>query len=162
MLSAQSTTCVNMAYSSTTSARLACQAMVPLIGLNRETTGTAANSPCCCALIPCPVYVSVIQVGYSLNALVDFAPDDPISIIKHLMVGSEGTLGFISNVTYKCVPQAPHSVSTRRGTLSELVGHGEPHSANVCIPCCAPYNAPCIFVGTHAAFVYCSTMTGFV
>jgi hypothetical protein len=54
-----------------------------------------------------------LQVGYSLNALVDFPPDDPIAIIKHLMVGSEGTLGFISNVTYKCVPQAPHSVSTR-------------------------------------------------
>jgi FAD/FMN-containing dehydrogenase len=51
------------------------------------------------------------QVGYSLNALVDFPPSDPISIIKHLMVGSEGTLGFVSNVTYNNVPQAKHSVS---------------------------------------------------
>ena len=39
--------------------------------------------------------------GYSINALVDF--EDPIEIIKHLMVGSEGTLAFISNVTLKTV-----------------------------------------------------------
>ena len=39
--------------------------------------------------------------GYSLNAFVDY--HDPIDIIKHLMVGSEGTLAFISNVTYETV-----------------------------------------------------------
>jgi D-lactate dehydrogenase len=39
--------------------------------------------------------------GYSINALVDY--EDPIDIIKHLMVGSEGTLAFISNVTFKTV-----------------------------------------------------------
>lgn len=39
--------------------------------------------------------------GYSINALVDY--EDPIEIIKHLMVGSEGTLAFISNVTLKTV-----------------------------------------------------------
>lgn len=39
--------------------------------------------------------------GYSINAFVDF--NDPIDIIKHLMVGSEGTLAFISNVTYETV-----------------------------------------------------------
>ncbi|KIY92557.1 Fe-S oxidoreductase [Monoraphidium neglectum] len=31
--------------------------------------------------------------GYSLNALVDFSADDPVEMIKHLMIGSEGTLG---------------------------------------------------------------------
>ncbi|MCU7496739.1 MAG: FAD-binding oxidoreductase [Ignavibacteria bacterium] len=41
--------------------------------------------------------------GYSLNALVDF--DDPIEIIQHLMIGSEGTLGFISEVNYYTVPE---------------------------------------------------------
>lgn len=39
--------------------------------------------------------------GYSINALVDF--EDPIEIIKHLMVGSEGTLAFISNVTLQTI-----------------------------------------------------------
>ncbi len=41
--------------------------------------------------------------GYSLNALVDF--EDPIDIIAHLMIGSEGTLGFIKDITYKTVPE---------------------------------------------------------
>ncbi len=44
-------------------------------------------------------------VGYSLNALIDFS--DPIDILAHLMVGSEGTLGFISSITYNCVPDHP-------------------------------------------------------
>jgi len=39
--------------------------------------------------------------GYSINAFVDY--EDPIEIIKHLMVGSEGTLAFISNVTFKTI-----------------------------------------------------------
>jgi D-lactate dehydrogenase len=47
--------------------------------------------------------------GYSLNALVDF--DDPIDIIQHLMIGSEGTLGFIAEITYNTVPELPHKAS---------------------------------------------------
>ena len=35
--------------------------------------------------------------GYSINALTDFS--DPFDIIEHLMIGSEGTFGFISEVT---------------------------------------------------------------
>jgi D-lactate dehydrogenase len=41
--------------------------------------------------------------GYSLNALVDFT--DPSDILQHLMIGSEGTLGFISEITYHTVPE---------------------------------------------------------
>ena len=47
--------------------------------------------------------------GFSLNALVDY--DDPLDILNHLMVGSEGTLGFISAVTYHTVPDHPHKAS---------------------------------------------------
>lgn len=39
--------------------------------------------------------------GYSLNALVDY--EDPFDIIKHLMIGAEGTLAFISDLTYHTV-----------------------------------------------------------
>ncbi|WP_462159561.1 FAD-binding and (Fe-S)-binding domain-containing protein [Pseudoalteromonas sp. GB56] len=39
--------------------------------------------------------------GYGLNALVDY--NDGIDIIKHLLIGSEGTLGFIADITYNTV-----------------------------------------------------------
>jgi D-lactate dehydrogenase len=41
--------------------------------------------------------------GYGLNALLDF--DDPVEILAHLMIGSEGTLGFIASITYRTVPE---------------------------------------------------------
>lgn len=47
--------------------------------------------------------------GFSLNALTEFT--DPIDILTHLMVGSEGCLGFISSVTLNTVPDYPHRAS---------------------------------------------------
>jgi D-lactate dehydrogenase len=47
--------------------------------------------------------------GYSLNALVDY--EDPIDILLHLMIGSEGTLGFISRITYNTVIEDPFKAS---------------------------------------------------
>ncbi|MFA5328605.1 MAG: FAD-binding and (Fe-S)-binding domain-containing protein [Prolixibacteraceae bacterium] len=48
--------------------------------------------------------------GYSLNALVDF--DDPFEVIQHLMIGSEGTLGFIAEITYRTVVEHPFRASS--------------------------------------------------
>lgn len=47
--------------------------------------------------------------GYGLNAFVDY--HDPIDIISHLMIGSEGTLGFIAEVTYRTVVEQAHKAS---------------------------------------------------
>ncbi len=43
--------------------------------------------------------------GYGVNSLIDF--EDPIDIIQHLLIGSEGTLGFISQATFHTVHDAP-------------------------------------------------------
>ncbi|MDX9960710.1 MAG: FAD-binding and (Fe-S)-binding domain-containing protein [Aliarcobacter sp.] len=39
--------------------------------------------------------------GYSLNALIDF--DDEFEVLEHLIIGSEGTLAFIEEITYYTV-----------------------------------------------------------
>ena len=43
--------------------------------------------------------------GYGINAFVDF--DDPLEILAHLFVGSEGTLAFISHVVLSTVALDP-------------------------------------------------------
>ena len=48
--------------------------------------------------------------GYSLNALIDY--EHPIDILSHLMIGSEGTLGFMSRITYRTVVEDPFKAST--------------------------------------------------
>jgi D-lactate dehydrogenase len=48
-------------------------------------------------------------MGYGLNALLDF--DDPVRILEHLVVGSEGTLAFVAEARFRTVPVEPE-VST--------------------------------------------------
>lgn len=47
--------------------------------------------------------------GYSLNALIDYT--DPFDILEHVIVGSEGTLAFVNDVTYRTVEEAPFKAS---------------------------------------------------
>lgn len=46
-------------------------------------------------------YLLKNTTGYGMNSFVDF--EDPIDIYQHLMVGAEGTLGFISQVTFRTI-----------------------------------------------------------
>ena len=48
-------------------------------------------------------------MGYGINSLLDF--DLPVEILAHLLVGSEGTLGFISRATFRTVP-LPQAATT--------------------------------------------------
>ncbi|KEI35909.1 putative D-lactate dehydrogenase, Fe-S protein, FAD/FMN-containing [Francisella sp. W12-1067] len=58
--------------------------------------------------------------GYSLNAFLDFK--DPIKVVERLIVGSEGTLGFVSNVTLNTVPDYKYkALNLVYGKLDDLV-----------------------------------------
>jgi D-lactate dehydrogenase len=58
-------------------------------------------------------------MGYCLNALLDY--DEPVDILLHLLVGSEGTLGFLSEITFRTVPDHPHKASAL--VLYPEIGH---------------------------------------
>ena len=43
------------------------------------------------------------------TTMLDFT--DPVDMLSHVMIGSEGTLGFISSITFDTVPDYPHKAS---------------------------------------------------
>lgn len=49
-------------------------------------------------------------MGYGLNAFLDH--DEPAQILAHLVVGSEGTLAYVAEVTLRTVPTSPHAATT--------------------------------------------------
>ena len=49
-------------------------------------------------------------MGYALNAFLDF--DTPAALLAHLVVGSEGTLAFVAEATFRTVPIRPAIATT--------------------------------------------------
>ena len=70
-------------------------------------------------------------MGYGINALLDFGT--PADVLAHLVVGSEGTLAFVSSATFRTVPIQKHiatgllvlpSLQAATAALPEVVGAG--------------------------------------
>ncbi|MFH5823310.1 FAD-binding and (Fe-S)-binding domain-containing protein [Georgenia sp. AZ-5] len=49
-------------------------------------------------------------MGYGLNAFLDH--DDAVCILQRLLIGSEGTLGYVAEVTLRTLPTLPHTATT--------------------------------------------------
>ncbi|ATG55681.1 FAD-binding oxidoreductase [Brachybacterium ginsengisoli] len=70
-------------------------------------------------------------MGYGINALLDF--ETPAEVLAHLVVGSEGTLAFVSSAVFRTVPIQRHittgllvlpSLAAATAALPEVVGAG--------------------------------------
>jgi D-lactate dehydrogenase len=64
-------------------------------------------------------------MGYGINSLLDF--DRPTDILAHLIVGSEGTLGFVAEAIFRTIPLLAH-VTTALLVFADL------EAANAALP----------------------------
>ncbi len=48
-------------------------------------------------------------MGYGLNSLLDFR--NPVDILAHLIIGSEGTLGFVAEAVFRTIPRLQHAAA---------------------------------------------------
>ncbi|GAB7006920.1 FAD-binding and (Fe-S)-binding domain-containing protein [Nocardioides sp. AN3] len=48
-------------------------------------------------------------MGYGVNAFLDH--EQPVELLAHLIVGSEGTLAFVSSATFRTLPLRPHAAT---------------------------------------------------
>lgn len=71
------------------------------------------------------LYAIKNTMGYGVNAFVDF--DRPVDILEHLVVGSEGTLAFIAEATFRTVPVHTH-------TATGLLVFADLAAATACLP----------------------------
>jgi D-lactate dehydrogenase len=54
-------------------------------------------------------YQTKNTVGYSLNAFIDH--EHPLDVLSHLLIGAEGTLGFIAEAVMQTVPDYPYKTT---------------------------------------------------
>ncbi|MFE4833708.1 FAD-binding and (Fe-S)-binding domain-containing protein [Arthrobacter sp. NPDC056691] len=74
-------------------------------------------------------------MGYGLNALLDFTR--PVDMLAHLIVGSEGTLGFVAEAVFRTVPTKKHSTTG-------LLVFPDLQAANLALPALVASNAATI------------------
>lgn len=76
-------------------------------------------------------YAMKNTMGYGLNSFVDH--DEPVHILEHLFIGSEGTLGFVASATFRTLPVQKHAatallivpeLSVATDALQDLVRNG--------------------------------------
>ena len=74
-------------------------------------------------------------IGYSLNAFLDY--DLPADILRHIMVGSEGTLGFIAEAVLDTVPD-------KQFKYTGIAYFTDIHSAAQAVPILRDYHAEAV------------------
>lgn len=77
------------------------------------------------------LYALKNTMGYAVNSFVDHSR--PVDILTHLVIGSEGTLAFVAEATFRTVPVHPHTATgllvfddleAATGALPDLVAAG--------------------------------------